>query len=172
MTEPFTPDELEPTEDQARSISKGRSSFATEREVTVVPGAIVNRILVVAVIGLSIITITAIVCLTVFSIARADERRSFNGVVAALSRDLAEANAQRDSIRQTLDETQRSIQCRAQSQADVDSAQATMLLVIALQFASAVDQTPPPPDPAIVNDAALKLQQAIDSRQVAVASCG
>src|SRR6478735_4920839 len=118
MTDHPFQDEFHPTAERAEAISRGEDGFASERSVTVVAAPVVNRLLLGAVIALSLITITAIVCLTVFSVARGQERRSFNGVLTALQHDLDDARQARDAIADTLDATNVAITCRAQAQLD------------------------------------------------------
>lgn len=171
MTDDVPDYDVHPTERKAEAIARGDEPFTSERQVTVVPGAALNRLLLWALAGLTLITVTSIVCLTVFSIARAQERKSFNGVLATLSRDLTDARTQRDVIKATLDATNAGLECRASSQLDVDAAQADQLLELGLQFAAAIDRTPPGPDPAAVLAASQVLQAAIEKRRADLAVC-
>lgn len=45
------------------------------------------------------------------------------------------------------------------------------MIAIGEQFASAIDQTPPPPDPAVVAMASTYLRDALAARTEAIANC-
>jgi hypothetical protein len=154
-------------EEQAAAIAKGEAEFATEREVTVIGADSLMRIVIV----LAVISIVSTACLLAFSIYRGQERRTYNSSLNELTTDLDIARQQRDTIKSLLDQTNAGIECRAQSQLDLDKAQADTLLVIARQFAAAVDQVPPPADPAVVNASAAELDKALVARQVAIDRC-
>jgi len=159
-------------QEKAEAIARGEHHFETETTVAVVPGPVVNRMLFVGFVVMGAITAVAVVALLVFSIYRGQERHSFNQTLAEVSDELHVAQAQRDQFKKALDETNAGIQCRAESQLDLDRAQAATQLVIAQQFASAIDQVPPPPDANVVSQSAAALQKALDARADALNRCG
>lgn len=159
--------------DEAVRIATGEAHFETEsiRPCTGVPVTQVNRLLLWGFIGMAVITVVAVGCLLAFSIYRGQERQSFNSQVTALEADLDAARKDRSSLQQQVADINEGVQCRAQSQLDLDAAQAQVNLVIATQFASAIDQVPPPPDADVVNQAAANLQAALQARAEALAKC-
>jgi cbb3-type cytochrome oxidase subunit 3 len=156
---------------KALAIAHGEEGFESVRTVNVVPAPVVNRLLTWASIGLAVITIVSIAALAAFSIYRGQERHSFNHVVAVLNQELEDARLQRAGLRRELDKASRADVCRANAQLAEHQAEAKELVVLALQFATAIDRVPPAPDPAAVNKAAAELQAALNEQADAIKRC-
>jgi hypothetical protein len=123
------------------------------------------------VILLGVTAAVAVAALVAFSVFRGWERRSFDVSINELAEDAKSARLRADELARDLSAANVALECRAESNFRTDQALAVLLAVVADEFASALDRTPPDPDNVRIATAADQLEVALAEREASLQSC-
>jgi multidrug efflux pump subunit AcrA (membrane-fusion protein) len=163
------------TPEHARAIARGDAGFTSA--TTVVGDDREGRAMRIAYM-FGIIAVLSTLAVVAFTFFRGWERRSFDRATAVLTealtvaeRRVVELQDEVQALRNDLAETKADLECRAAANLETDRLEAELSIIQAEQFATTIDQVPPPPDPAVVAAAANALRESLRVRAETVAGC-